>query len=145
MAALEMSRGPRDAASSPRPQLRVVSTSTSRFPQRVGPPVASRRAARARMKVRRRRSALVALVALSLVVLAWPGHAFGGTNGVGLSTDLASGSTWSSGMVYIVQPGDTLGSIARSLNPVDPNLARLALVDELRSDVVVAGEHVLVP
>ena len=97
------------------------------------------------MKARRRRSALAALVLVSLVLLAWPGHAFGGTNGVGLSTDLASSSTLSSGMVYVVQPGDTISSIAREVNPVSPSIAREALVAELRSQDVVSGEHVLIP
>jgi len=81
----------------------------------------------------------------TFVLLAWPGHAFGGTNGVGLSTDLATSSTLSSGMVYVVQPGDTLESIAQSVNPVNPSLARRALVNELHSSVVVTGEHVLIP
>ena len=48
-------------------------------------------------------------------------------------------------MVYVVQPGDTVDSIARLVNPVQPQLARRDLVAELRSDVVVAGEHVLIP
>ena len=110
-----------------------------------GPLVANRRAARARMKQRRRRSAIALLFVASLILLAWPGHAFGGTNGAGLSTDLASSSTLASGMVYVVQPGDTVASIARLANPVDPSLVRNALVEELHSSVVVTGEHVLIP
>jgi hypothetical protein len=145
MAAVELIPGEYGARESLRPVLHMVPV-IDEFPQyRHGPLVANRRAARARMKARRRRSAVVALILVSLVLLAWPGHAFGGTNGVGLSTDLATSSTLSSGMVYIVQPGDTLTSIARSLNPVDPALARRALVAELRSDVVITGEHVLIP
>jgi hypothetical protein len=97
------------------------------------------------MKKRRRRSALVAMVLASFVLLAWPGHAFGGTNGVGLSTDLASSSTVSSGMVYVVQAGDSIDTIARLVNPVNPSVARRALVKELDSSVVVTGEHVLIP
>jgi outer membrane lipoprotein-sorting protein len=97
------------------------------------------------MKQRRRRSAVGALLVATFVLLAWPGHAFGGTNGVGLSTDLATSSTLSSGMVYVVQPGDTLASIAHTVNPVSPSLARRALVSELHSSVVVTGEHVLIP
>lgn len=110
-----------------------------------GPLVANRRAARARMKARRRRSVLVAAIVASLALLSYPGHAFGGTNGVGLSTDVATSSTLSSGMVYVVQPGDSVASIARSLNPENPKLAQRALSAELRSDVVVVGEHVLIP
>jgi hypothetical protein len=142
MAAVEMF--PRESEiRRPGVELHVVEPPVPYYPQ--GPLVANRRAARARMKARRRRSALAALVVASLVILAWPGHAFGGTNGVGLSTDLASSSTLSSGMVYVVQPGDTVATIARQLNPTDPTTARRALVAELRSDVVVTGEHVLIP
>jgi hypothetical protein len=144
MAAVEMFPGEYQFPASSRPNLHVVAHEEMPKYHR-GPLVANRRAARARMKARRRRSVLVAAVLASLVLLAWPGHAFGGTNGVGLSTDLATSSTLSSGMVYVVQPGDTEDSIARLLNPVDPSLARHALVAELRSNAVVAGEHVLIP
>ncbi len=127
------------------PSLRVVPDLPRSLQYRQGPLVANRRAARARMKKRRRRSALVAMVLASFVLLAWPGHAFGGTNGVGLSTDLASSSTVSSGMVYVVQAGDSIDTIARLVNPVNPSVARRALVKELDSSVVVTGEHVLIP
>jgi predicted anti-sigma-YlaC factor YlaD len=145
MAAVEMIPGEYQFPASSRPNLHVVAPREDIPHYRRGPLVANRRAARARMKARRRRSALVAVVLASLVLLAWPGHAFGGTNGVGLSTDLATSSTLSSGMVYVVQPGDTVDSIARKLNPVDPALARHALIAELRSNAVVDGEHVLIP
>lgn len=145
MAAVEMFVDDVEVTPPSRRALHVVSSVEIKPSYRVGPLVANRRAARARMKARRRRSALAALVVISLVVLAWPGHAFGGTNGVGLSTDLASSSTLSSGMVYVVQPGDTVASIARLVNPVSPATARRAIVAELRSQVVVTGEHVLIP
>jgi predicted Zn-dependent protease len=48
-------------------------------------------------------------------------------------------------MNYVVQPGDTVNSIARMINPVDPKVARADLVRELDSSVVVPGEHVLIP
>ena len=145
MAAVELIPNEYEARESSRRTLRVVPEIEDVPQYRRGPLVANRRAARARMKARRRRSAVAALVLASLVMLAWPGHAFGGTNGVGLSTDLATSSTLASGMVYVVQPGDTLSSIARALNPVNPAMARRALVTELRSDVVITGEHVLIP
>jgi hypothetical protein len=125
-----------------RPYLRLVTT-----PQvfRTGPSLAYRRAARARMMKRRRRTFLALAVVLGLVILAWPGHAFGGETGAGLPTDLANSSVLASGMDYVVQPGDTVYSIARMMNPVDPRAARTALVRELDSTVVVPGEHVLIP
>ena len=95
---------------------------------------------------RRRRRTLVGLgLALGIVILSWPGHAFGGVTGTGLPTDLANSSVLASGMVYIVQPGDSLTSIARSVNPIDPAQARTDLVHELHSSVIVPGEHILIP
>ncbi len=145
MAAVEMFPGDFEESIPTRPLLRVVRDDSSLPQYRRGPLVANRRAARARMRQRRRRSAVGARVVVTLVLLAWPGHAFGGTNGVGLSTDLASSSTWASGMVYVVQPGDTLQSIAEAVNAVSPALARSALAAALHSQVVVAGEHGRIP
>jgi hypothetical protein len=107
--------------------------------------LAIRRAARARMMKRRRRTLVALALVLGLVILAWPGHAFGGETGAGLPTDLANSSVLASGMNYVVQPGDTINSIARMMNPIDPKVARTALVGELDSSVVVPGEHVLIP
>jgi len=125
-----------------RPYLRLVMT-----PQvfRTGPTLTNRRAARARMMKRRRRTLVALALLLGLVILAWPGHAFGGETGAGLPSDLANSSVLASGMNYVVQPGDTVSSIARMINPVDPNVARTALVRELDSSVVVPGERVLIP
>ncbi len=125
-----------------RPYLRLVSTSEV---FRTGPSLAKRRAARARMMKRRRRTLVAFALLLGLVILAWPGHAFGGETGAGLPSDLANSSVLASGMKYVVQPGGSVTSIARMMNPVDPNLARAELVRELGSSVVVPGEHVLIP
>ena len=125
-----------------RPYLRLVTT-----PQvfRTGPTLVNRRAARARMMRRRRRTLVALALMLGLVILAWPGHAFGGETGAGLPGDLADSSVLASGMSYVVQPGDTVNSIARMMNPVDPKVARADLVRELDSSVVVPGERVLIP
>jgi len=127
------------------PYLRLVSLDDARRPIRTGPTLAQRRAARARMLQRRRRTLVALLLVGGLVILSWPGHAFGGTTNEGLPTDLANSSVLASGMDYVVQPGDTVSSIARMINPVDPSFARAALARELGSSVVVAGEHVLIP
>jgi hypothetical protein len=74
-----------------------------------------------------------------------PGHLLGATGGAGLSNDLASSSVLASGMNYVVQPGDTVSSIARDMNPTNPAEARVLLVHDLGSSVVVPGEHVLIP
>ncbi len=110
-----------------------------------GPLVAARRAARARMRRRRRRTLLVAASIVSLAVLMFPGHAFGGTGVGGVSADQLGVVGLTPGSVYVVQPGDTLASIARQVNPLDTAAAYRSLARELRSDAVVVGEHVLIP
>jgi len=125
--------------------LRLVSLQDEPRSLRTGPGLAQRRMVRARMLRRRRRTLVALLLVSGLVILSWPGHAFGGTTSAGLSSDLANSSVLASGMDYVVQPGDTVGSIARLMNPVDPALARTVLVHSLGSGVVVAGEHVLIP
>jgi hypothetical protein len=145
MAAVEILETEEFGAFIPGPALRLVSAPTFVQPLRYGPSLAQRRAVRARM-VQRRNRTLAGLVLLgALTVLALPGHVFGATTGAGLSTDLANSSVLASGMDYVVQPGNTVESIARAMNPVDPSIARALLVRELGSSVVVPGEHVLIP
>jgi hypothetical protein len=127
-----------------RPQLRLVSVQNAE-PLRTGRPLASRRAARARMLQRRRRTFIALALVAGLIILAVPGAAFGGVTGAGLSGDLANSSVLASGMTYVVHTGDTVGSIARLMNPVDPSMARHELIRELGSSVVVLGEHILIP
>lgn len=128
-----------------RPHLQLVVNDPRLRPLRTGRSLVQRRAARARMMRRRRRTVVALALVAGLVVLAWPGHAFGGVTGAGLPTDLANSSVLASGMQYVVQPGDTVNSISNLMNPLDPSIARAALVHELGSSAVVAGEHVLVP
>ncbi len=110
-----------------------------------GPLVAARRASRARMRRRRRRSLLVLAVVVSLFVLMFPGHAFGGTGAAGLSADEIGAVGLTPGSLYVVQPGDTVASLARLVNPWNPSAAEVSLVRELHSSVVVVGEHVIIP
>jgi len=96
--------------------------------------------------LQRRRRTLAALVIIAAVtLLAFPGLAFGTANNSGLSVDLQTGSQLSAGMVYVVQPGDTLASIAKQINPVTPSITYRALKAQLHSSVVIVGEHVLIP
>jgi hypothetical protein len=125
------------------PHLRLVGYAER--PLRHGEPLARRRQTRA-LRHRRHQRMLVALVLCAAVaILAMPGHTFGATNGAGLSNDLANSSVLATGMNYVVQPGDTVNSLAREINPTDPSAARALLVHELDSSVVVPGEHVLIP
>lgn len=127
------------------PTLRLVSADPRPRVLREGPSVAQRRRTRARVRQRRQRLAATLVVLGALTILALPGHGYGATTGAGLSTDLANSSVLASGMNYIVQPGDTINTIARDMNPTDPAEARTLLVRELGSTVVVPGEHVLIP
>ena len=145
MAAVQMIGSEAFQDSDPRPYLRLVSSDPRIRPLRVGRPLAQRRAARERMMQRRRRTLVSLALVAGLVVLAWPGHAFGGVTGSGLPTDLANSSMLASGTMYVVQPGDTVRSIAELVNPVTPLVAQSALRRELGSSVVVPGEHVLIP
>lgn len=144
MAAVEMfpSEVLREAAV--RPDLRVVRTENDR-PWRTGPLVSQRRAARARMLRRRRRTMVAAAAIGATVLLAWPVHAFGNTNAAGLSYDLTATASLQPGMKYVVQSTDTVNSIAKQMNPVNPSYARRLLVAELRSNTVVSGEQILIP
>jgi hypothetical protein len=126
------------------PYLRLVPYEERR-PIRHGLPLSQRRDARDAARRRRHRVLAGLVVCAALVVLAMPGHFLGATGGTGLSNDLGGSSVLASGMDYVVQPGDTVSSIARSMNPTDPGQARALLVHELGSSVVVPGEHVLIP
>jgi hypothetical protein len=125
--------------------LRLVTEAPQTRTDRRGPSLNERRSARARSRVRRHRLGAGLVLALAIGILAVPGHVFGATTGAGLPSDLASSSTLASGMDYVVQPGDSLNSIAQEMNPGDPAEARGLLVRELGSQVVVPGEHVLIP
>ncbi len=126
-----------------RPALRLVTREDAA--PRVGVPLSVRRAARARILARRRYVLAAVAFVGAMTFLAWPGRALGGTNAAGLPTDLATSSTLAPGEVYVVQAGDSVSSIARLMNPLNPRAARSALVAELDSAAVVPGEHVLIP
>ena len=145
MAAVEVFPYDEPAEVDTRANLRLVSVATIETPLRSGPSLARRRAARARMLQRRRRTMVALAVIVGLVILAFPGHAFGGVTGAGLPTDLADSTVLASGVNYVVQPGDTVSSIAALMNPLDPTVARRALVHQLDSKVVVPGEHIVIP
>ena len=145
MAAVELIQYESSEGLETRPKLRLVELASATASLRTGPTIAQRRAARARMMQRRRRTIVALALVGGLALLAFPGHAFGGVTGAGLPTDLANSSVLASGMQYIVQPGDSVSSIAKLMNPVDSSLARTALVSAIASSVVVPGEHIVIP
>jgi len=95
--------------------------------------------------VRRRRALLGAVVAALLTLLALP---WGGTGGRSLATSGAAlvGDRIVHHADYVVQPGDSLWSIAGRLDPgrdLRPVVARLAT--EAGGDTVVPGQHLVLP
>ena len=143
----------------PRPTLRLVTDPRDlrswddvdefEVPERswtTGADVATRRRARAAAKVRRRR--VLAAVALLVVVvaLALPTRALGTVTISGQQTPGGTPAGLMDGTVYVVQQGDSLASIAHQLNPAGDQRALIrAMVSELGSNQLVAGEHVLLP
>jgi len=127
------------------PYLRLVTAQNTPQSFHTGVPLAVRREVRELRRKRRIRLYAGLVLAGALVILLMPGAAFGGVTGTGLSTDIASSAELASGMVYVVQPGDTLSSISKMVNPVSPQKARTVLVAQLGSSVVIAGEHILIP
>jgi hypothetical protein len=90
-------------------------------------------------RARLRRTAMFVVLAGLVGALAVPVSALAGT-GAAPSPSLAQGST------YIVQPGDTLWSIATRLDPTgDPRSMIGRLAAETGSETVVVGEHIRLP
>jgi hypothetical protein len=90
---------------------------------------------------RRRRTLLLAGIVGVVVLLALPLSSLGGRTVSGASTGSAV-----QGRTYVVQPGDTLFSIASSVAPKNQVRAMVRqLSRELGSNVVVPGERVTLP
>jgi nucleoid-associated protein YgaU len=95
--------------------------------------------------VRRRRVLLGTVAAGLLAVLALP---WSGTGGKTLATpgSALAGDSIAHHVRYVVQPGDTLWSIATRLDPTgDPRPVVALLAARLGSDAVKPGERVVLP
>jgi Tfp pilus assembly protein FimV len=88
-------------------------------------------------RVRRRRVAVGAVLAILLVLLALPIRALGGST-------LAQAAP-AQGQEYIVKAGDTLTSIANRADPAHAASLTGQLVRETGTSLVVPGEHIFVP
>jgi len=111
-----------------------------------GRDVSERRQVRAARKVRRRRIAVTVLVLGFVVLLALPLRALGTVTVSGQQTPGGTPAGLMDGSSYVVQPGDTLASIALQLNPTGDQRALVAaMASEIGSHVVVPGEHVVLP
>jgi hypothetical protein len=81
----------------------------------------------------------------SLVALALP---WGGAGGHPLATPgpVLAGAAVTPGSDYVVQPGDTMWSIARHLDPGgDPRVIVADLESQVGSDALQPGEHIHLP
>jgi len=112
----------------------------------IRPRIAVRR--RATQAVRRRRLAVAGVSALALVAALVPlgsvlGRAMPDRSAPSLSAGSLPISTRAGeGTFYVVQPGDTIRSIAARIRPDNPGAVVSQLAARLGSDQVVAGEHI---
>ncbi len=120
----------------PRPLIPVVRTGTE---------VAERRRVRASARVRRRRLALALLVTALVVGLALPSGILGGHGAGGAASDLPGAILGGRGVEYVVQPHDTIDSIARTVDPTDPGPLEALLVRQTGSPTLTQGEHLTLP
>jgi hypothetical protein len=106
--------------------------------------VAVRRVSAGRYRVRRLAAVIVVLAAL--IALALPLQSLGAVTVSGVDTPGGSPAGLADGSLYIVQPGDTVNSIASAINPTG-NHAKLVseIVKTVGSHTVVPGEHILLP
>jgi nucleoid-associated protein YgaU len=112
--------------------------------RQIGTDVAERRRRRAAIQARRRAVAAAVVVGAAVVGLALPLSVLGGRPASvtpSPSVAAAAGAT-----VYVVQPGDTLWSIAQRLDGGgNPRPLAEALARETGSATVVPGERIAVP
>jgi hypothetical protein len=119
--------------------LEDVDQDVDRVAVRRGRDVSARRRLRAQRLARRRVLLAGLAVAAALVLLALPLRALGGTAVAGPPSLRAS-------VVYVVQPGDSLWSIASRVDPSgDPRALVSQLEAQTGSDRVVPGEHLRLP
>jgi hypothetical protein len=143
----------------PQPALQLVAPSVGEIPSflpigegadgalpiRTGIEVSVRRQACTSLRVRRRRAAAIALVVGLLVLLALPVSALGGRPITATPPALSAGSP-GHGVVYVVQPGDTLWSIASRLEGSgNPRPLVEELSAQLGSGTVFPGERIVLP
>lgn len=131
----------------PRPMLRLVAPPpvppavVEGPPAPTGPDVSERRRLRASARVRRRRVLGGLLVAGALGLLALPTSALAGRAVVAHPAAVPAG-----GSTYVVQPGDTLWSIAaRADRNGDPRALVRELAAETGSENVYPGERIALP
>lgn len=120
-----------------------VAPATAPAPSPAHPTVLSRR--RRLQRARRRRLVLAFSTCAALVALALP---WGGAGGHPLATPgpVLAGAAAAPGALYVVQPGDTMWSIAQRLDPAaDPRVVVAQLETQVGSDTLQPGERIHLP
>lgn len=95
--------------------------------------------------VRRRRAAVAVSALAAIVVLSLPIRALGAVTLAGQDTPGGVTAGLAPGSTLVVQPGDTIHSVAMRVNPNDTTQIARALVVEVGSTTLVPGEHVVIP
>ena len=96
--------------------------------------------------IRRRRVAVGLGVIVALILLSLPFQALGGRTVTGQLAPSGVTTGLPDGSLYVVEPGDTLASIAHRINPTGDQAALIrALRTTVGSSVVVPGEHIVLP
>ncbi len=144
----------------PKPSLRLVqsiqpeATIRSSDVADAGTPVVRETAVRSLPRTRSRRDAVIrrrrlvvgAGVIVAVLLLSFPLQALGGKTVTGQMAPSGVTTGLPDGSLYVVQPGDTLASIAHRINPAGDQAALVrALRTTVGSPVVVPGEHIVLP
>jgi hypothetical protein len=87
----------------------------------------------------------VAVVVAALILLALPLRALGAVTVDGRATPGGAPAGLAPGAAYVVQPGDTLRTIALRVNPAALRSIESALARSIGSRTVVPGERVVIP
>ncbi len=106
-----------------------------------GPDAVAAPRRRVSVEVRRRRT-ILAMMGLALALLAFP---LGGFGGASHTTESASAAQIH-GSTYVVEPGDSLWSIAERVDPSgDPRPLVSEMASKLGTYTVVPGEQITIP
>jgi len=140
----------------PTPTLRVVGTivtepdlelaSICDLRPQTGPDLSERRQIRMQRRLRRRRLSVALFVAIATIALSLPLTSLGTVTVSGQATPGGLPAGLVDGSLYVVQPGDSLASIASRINP---GADQARLISQMRhsigSSTLVPGEHIQLP
>jgi hypothetical protein len=116
------------------------------FAPRQGRDVAERRQLRLERRTRRRRVSVAVALGMTALLLVLPLRALGTVTVSGQQTPGGTPAGLMDGFTYVVQPGDSLASIAHRINSSGDQAAMIAaMAKEVGSTVVVPGEHLVLP